>query len=518
MTNTDVEDVNLLEWSYELDRGFLKLPFRPLRSSTSDPASTFLYKLAHSSARNQLGFLLLDCDACTAFYEGISLRTANRRTQLAAAAAVATTTTAAASSTTAHLDSDENSPRLKAIVAAIHHALDPHTARNPSLKTKIDLETTRFSSSLSISVKSTNDQDERIFKTTFDLDPLDHASLSDLLSLHFVRPLLSLAAAFATNATSSFLGNTTSHNLITSDLLELLRRSALTQAGLPISTQFDADNPSQTTDLDSPRSKYERARPIASPTHTKNPKPFPLDFEIGSASSDEAFRLDSLDDHSDLLFFGPPGCFLPQTKHKAVYVDPNSNKRTKSTSPVPEQSSDDGDTTLTARLDSSVRPAYHASATLVDDNNNGQAPSTIGDQQHDSDTSEEESLPVLGSSIASMHPSSFVAAQSHLSKDVDRPERASETDISPESKGNKLLPSLRQTSPTLTPPPPSFNPTASQISPSRANAARDEQLRRRQEIARIKRGANAPPASSTSSVATSASARTAAPSRKRSRF
>ncbi|SPO31505.1 uncharacterized protein UTRI_06635 [Ustilago trichophora] len=99
-----------------------------------------------------------------------------------------------------------------------------------------------------------------------------------------------------------------------------------------------------------------------------------------------------------------------------------------------------------------------------------------------------------------------------FSEDVGQHERASQSDTLLESKDTKLLSSLRQKIVALTPPPPSFDPTASQISPLRANAVRDKQQRQHKEIARIKGGANAAPASSTSSVATSASTRTAAPS------
>ncbi|SPO28269.1 uncharacterized protein UTRI_04665_B [Ustilago trichophora] len=521
---TDIDHVDLLDWSHQLDRRLLQLPFRSLHTTTSNAGAgagagagtgaVFLYKLAHSSARNQLGFLLLDCDTCTAFYEGVSLRTLNRRTQIAT------------SSNAMHLDSydSHNLSRLTAIVDAIHHALDPNTALNSTLKTNVGLETTRFSSSLSISIKSTNDQDPLNFKTAFDLDPLDHASLSNMLSSHFVRPLLSLAAAFASSATSSFLDNMPPHNVATHDSLELVRRSALIQAGLPVEllcsrSKFNTDNPSHTPNPHSPCHNLECARPATSASHANMQPSSSLDREIKSASSGAALWLENLDDHSDLLFFGPPGHTLPQTKRSAAYIKPKSNKESRPSSPILKQSSDDGNTTLTARLTSAIaRPAHHTAATPVDGNNHGQAHPTATNYHEHSDTSQEESLPVLGSSIPNLNRSSSVAAQSHFSKDVARHERAPQSDTSPESKDTKLLSSLRQKTPALTPPPPSFDPTASQISPSRADAVRDEQQRRCQEIARIKRGANAAPASSTSSVATSASATTAAPSCKRSRF
>lgn len=79
--NDDIGDVNLLEWSYELDRALLRLPFQPLQPTTDDGRGFFLYKLAYTSTRKKAGLLLLDCNACTAFYEGVSLRTLDRRTQ-----------------------------------------------------------------------------------------------------------------------------------------------------------------------------------------------------------------------------------------------------------------------------------------------------------------------------------------------------------------------------------------------------------------------------------------------------
>ncbi len=82
MADSDVGDINLLEWSHELDRCLLQLPFRPLESTQDKGSAVFLYKLAHSTSRKELGLLLLDCDTCSAYYEGLTLRTLDRRTQL----------------------------------------------------------------------------------------------------------------------------------------------------------------------------------------------------------------------------------------------------------------------------------------------------------------------------------------------------------------------------------------------------------------------------------------------------
>ncbi|CBQ68252.1 conserved hypothetical protein (N-terminal fragment), partial [Sporisorium reilianum SRZ2] len=217
--HSDLGELNLLEWSQHLNRALLRLPFRPLLRSLDREPACFLYKLAFSSSRKQVGLLLLDCDACHAFYEGVSLRTLDRRTQLHAASR------------------SDDAAHLASIVAAIRHALDPRTSLDASLNTTIGLESTRFSCSLSVSVKSKRDDAvDSDFKTTFDLDPLDHASSANMVSAHFVRPLLHLANVLARSASSQQLDHVqqASDPDLSNDSLELLRRSALVHAHLPL--------------------------------------------------------------------------------------------------------------------------------------------------------------------------------------------------------------------------------------------------------------------------------------------
>ncbi len=119
--------------------------------------------------------------------------------------------------------------------------LDPNIARDPSLRRTVGLESTRFSCSLSISSKPRDDAASGTIKTTFDLDPLDHAAVSNLVSSHFVRPLLGLAAILARTASSSQIeaiedkhAPGPSVGSLAKGSLELIRRSSLTRANIPM--------------------------------------------------------------------------------------------------------------------------------------------------------------------------------------------------------------------------------------------------------------------------------------------
>ncbi|GAC99135.1 hypothetical protein PHSY_006734 [Pseudozyma hubeiensis SY62] len=486
MADDDVGDVDLLEWSHELDRSHLRFAFRPLRSTVDrERSAPFLYKLARSSKRKQVGFLLLDCDACTAFYEGVSLRTLDRRTRLGQPQDGAS-----------DLDADE--VRLAAITKAIHHALDPHRALDTTLKTSIGLESTRFSSSLSISVKSRNDASDCDLKTSFDLDPLDHAALANVLSSHFVRPLLRLAAVLSRSASQQQLDGIQQKNdsalsaTISGDSLELLRRAALTQAHLPI-------GPLQPLLIHGQDNQGVQSSPSRAPS---------------ISTSDES------DDDltSDMLFFGPPGLKAPYP-HNGIRQPlraTTSNEELLS-SPSPNGDLEDGDRTFTERFHSQ-NGAYATSSNTTIDGTRGNTAAAVPEDDSSDTSEEEESLPIA--SKAERTPSSRQPSSSP--QRTDRQASAKHqilNEITDVSKRKSDLDEPER-SPEDTPPPPSFAPTSSQTSPSRDSALRNEQRRRREQIAMIKRGqakeeSRPTPHSSASSGAASKSAST---TRKRARF
>ncbi|CDR99639.1 uncharacterized protein SPSC_05001 [Sporisorium scitamineum] len=482
MADDDLGELNLLEWSQDLNRALLRLPFRPLRSSIDEQAC-FLYKLAFASSRKEVGLLLLDCDACAVFYEGVSLRTLDRRTQLHQ------THTKAESRF-------DDAAHLAHITTAIHHALDPCTASDTSLKTTIGLESTRFSSSLSISIKSKDDAIDRNFKTSFDLDPLDHASLSNMISTHFIRPLLHLAHVFARSASQQQLDSIAqqqaSFAATSSDSLELLRRSALVNARLPLEPLYPL-----------PARGHDGGGPISLATTTET---FPAQPSTATNGLD-----DDDDSDAEMDFFGPPGV-KPPLREPAVHVSSHSKAGQQQTlsspSPTPSADSEDGDRTLTAPLASTTEAdaanfAQGSPSSLARTN----GPIHSAQEENDSDTSEEESLPLAPT------PPSF-KDDAHVKQPPSFPLPAESNADAKRSKP-RASPAFGKTdrlykTPESTPPPPSFVPSLSQISPSSSNLARHEQQRRRQQIASIKRGSMRDSAN--------ASAKTAAPTRKRSRF
>lgn len=499
MTESDVGDASLLEWSHELDRKFLHLPFRPLQPTADVGQACFLYKLAYSNTNKEAGFLLLDCDACSAFYEGVSLRTLGRRTQMNAATSSSTTAT-------------DELQQLSSIVDAIHHALRPDTALDSTLRTNIGLESTRFSSSLSIILKSKNDQVSRNLKTSFDLDPLDHAASSNLLSSHFVRPLLALATVLGTSATNEQLGYVqASHSAsfiekgVPFNALELLRRSSLASAGLDgkpspligrdtVSTLWPlAEQPS----FRDSKSEYIYATP------TRDDASSACQAEKVLLTQQDVRWNSDLDEDDGLLFFGPSGCKRPKRQRNSASVPTQVKLESLSSSPNLVVEDDDADTTLTAPPRNAATHAARAVAIV---------PRNDDDT---SDTSEEESLPLLGSEAdtKAAKPKVPVLASSN-SKSV---KTRAKTEMSVHPTTEKQTSSSAETL-ELTPPPPSFDITTSQLSPTKSKAVRDEQQRRREEIARIKRGDDTFPDSSAASTSTSASLRSNTSSRKRSRF
>ncbi|KAF6767281.1 hypothetical protein PSEUBRA_003727 [Kalmanozyma brasiliensis GHG001] len=490
MTEGDLGDVNLLEWSHELDRTLLSHAFRPLRSSMDDRDAYFLYKLAFSTSRKEIGFLLLDCDACNAFYEGMSFRTLDRRTKIEFASATTSDSSDAA--------------RLVQIVAVIHHALDPRTALDSNLKTTIGIETTRFSSSLSISVKSEPDP-ARNLKTSFDLDPLDHTSSSNMISAQFIRPLLSLAEVLARSASQQQLAHIqqhkTSHSTttISNDSLELLRRSALATAGIaaksfrPLCTH-QSDQTAQSS------------TPVAD-DHLLVPLP--------------AFAgLEDKGDLSDMIFFGPTGLKPPERLHsvsRSAHAEYNEHQR-----PSPPVISSDFDTeeadrTLTQSIaeptshgvrDRASTPVFEEARQKVSLDNAGES--------NDSDTSEEdESLPLTRSNKRDDDSQLPATAPSPLDEKPASPQQGSH----PVSTTSSTKAAADMTAKYH----PSPSPTVPQIPQSSATSQyseREEQQRRRLEIARIKRGASdqKAPLSSSSASSNGAGAKPNATSRKRARF
>ncbi|TKY89781.1 hypothetical protein EX895_001078 [Sporisorium graminicola] len=495
----DIGDLNLLEWSQDLNRALLGLPFRLLRSIDQESAC-FLYKLVFSSSRKEAGLLLLDCDACNASYEGVSLRTLDRRTQVFSKAA----------------SRSDDAAHLGDIIAAIHHALDPRTAFDSSLKTTIGLESTRFSSSLSISVKSKRDDDvvDCGLKTSFDLDPLDHASSANMISAHFIRPLLHLADVFARCASQQQLDRihqqpvSGSSPAASSDSLELLRRSALVNAKLAVGPLHPL----------SPRNQDGNKGDNGTDGNNDNTG----NDMISSVTTIAALRsaaTSDLDDDADMLFFGPPPGLKPPLRQSRTARIASSQvmqgKSLSSPSRTLSAGSEDGDRTLTAPLGSAAaastcaNPA-HASPSSVPRRNASTLNTQEGsdsDPDSDSDTSEEDSLPFLTStpskedSRTNQTLSSPVPAVEHIQT---RASRAS----------HRTAPKTPE--PTL--PPPSFVPTSSQISPSSSNAARDEQKRRREHIASIKRGNADPSLRSTSTNSPNKAAKPVVSTRKRARF
>ncbi|KAJ9473829.1 hypothetical protein PHBOTO_003896 [Pseudozyma hubeiensis] len=486
MADGDVGDVDLLEWSHELDRSLLRFAFRPLRSTVDrEQSASFLYKLAHSSKRRQVGLLLLDCDACTAFYEGVSFRTLDRRTRLGQPQDGATL-----------LNTDE--ARLAAITKAIHHALEPRRALDTTLKTSIGLESTRFSSSLSISVKSKDDASDCDLKTSFDLDPLDHAALANVLSSHFVRPLLRLAAVLARSASQQQLDsiqqrkNTESSATISGDSLELLRRAALIQGHLPI-------RPLQPLSIHGQDNRGVPSSPLRAPS---------------TSTSDES------DDDltSEMLFFGPPGLKAPDPHNGIRQLSrATTSNEVLLSSPSPDGDPEDGDRTLTERF-LSQNAAYATSPNTTTDRTKGNPAAAVQEDDSSDTSEEEESLPIANK--AEHIPSSRQPSSSPQRTDRQvSAERQVPNGVVDVSKRRSELDESERT-PEDTPPPPSFAPTSSQISPSRDSALRNEQRRRREQIAMIKRGQakEDTPTAPHLSASSGAASKSASTTRKRARF
>lgn len=500
-------DVNLLEWSHELDRALLRLPFKPLQPTTDDGRALFLYKLAYSSKRKEAGLILLDCDACTAFYEGVSLRTLNRRTQMSTAS-----------------NGSDDTHHLRHIVDAIHHALNPQTVLDTSLRTTIGLESTRFSSSLSINLRSRHDDAEKNFKTSFDLDPLDHASLSNLLSSHFVRPLLSLASVLAQSASHGQLdslqkveADLSKQQSISSDSMELLRRSALSHAGLPVKPLIPLVNGSAAQ-----RALEREAQPSSAMS-----KPDPAsDVNPASSAFDFAAVDDDLGDQDDLLLFGPPGCRLPPSSQSIRKSSKDLKQEARSSSPVHRLSSDndnDGDVTLTAppaKAEGRISSDDYSPQKRVSTRNKDEIVDTHASDDELDSTSEEESLPMHVASDAEVVPKpatsrSNKAASSMTNAPNDASASTQHMNGPQPTKLASQLPSKRMPYVTTPPPPSTFTLSASQVTPSTRDAEREEQRRRREEIARIKRG---PSTQSTQGSTTSKASVGASSARKRSRF
>lgn len=463
MVEGNVGDVNLVEWSHELDRCLLRFAFRPLCASVEKEQSAhFLYKLAYSPLRKEVGLLLLDSDACTAFYEGISLRTLERRTRIHQPQEDVATST-------------DDAARLAHLIDAIHHALDPTSALDTALKISIGIESNRFSSSLSISVKSKSDDIRRELKTSFDLDPLDHAALATLLSTHFVRPLLALAAVLSHSATQHQLDSIHQHvNLelhphLFSDSLELLRRSALANAGLPIGS----------------------LQLLSTHAHAHNAKPaIPTP---SSSMMNVSASVESDDDRdTEMLFFGPPGLQSPHlwpSSRNGMHKNLDGQQQPASPGLSQELNSDEGDRTLTAPRASASRAHTTNSEHALSPPRlqpQRQSPAAAVNEDDDSDTSEEqESLLVFGAVQRDSSWSSSSLQQQQPSPPISKAEQ----DQLGTTRGI-FDPNLAdsQTKPEITPPPASLAPSCSQTSPSRNKALREEQQRRREQIARIKRG------------------------------
>ncbi|UTT89467.1 hypothetical protein NDA17_006839 [Ustilago hordei] len=513
--NNDIGDVNLLEWSHELDRALLQLPFKPLQSTTDDGRALFLYKLAYSTKHKEAGLLLLDCDACTAFYEGVSLRTLHRRTRLGTA-----------------LNGSDDASHLCAIVTVIHRSINAQKELDASLRTTIALESTRFSSSLSISVKSRHDVLENNFKCSFDLDPLDHASLSNMLSSHFVRPLLGLAAVLARSASMAQLdsiqqikSNSSDKQSTSSDSLELIRRSALSHAGLPVKLLHPLSSGTS-------GGSTSRGEGFTSSAKTKH---MPLPGTRSSTFNDDACNDDHLDDDTHLLLFGPPGCRLPDTSPIARGASAKIKQEVPSSSPMYPPSSDnddDADITLTAPPASADNRDSH---TKTDSIHTRKTPANIAstkpeeEEEQDSDTrSEEESLPMHNTSDAEVdphQPSKIFKKGATLDAipqltipqltipQLTIPQHTMKHNR-PQSNSKARQPQS-QTMLDTTPPPPTLGSSASQITPSTREAEREEQIRRREQIASIKRG---PSTQSTQASSTSKASIPSSSGRKRSRF
>lgn len=502
--NDDIGHVNLLEWSHELDRALLQLPFKPLQSTTDDGRALFLYKLAYSTKRKEAGLLLLDCDACTAFYEGVSLRTLHRRTQLGTA-----------------LNGSDDASHLCAIVTVIHRSIDAQKELDASLRTTIGLESTRFSSLLSISVKSRHDVLENNFKCSFDLDPLDHASLSNMLSSHFVRPLLGLAAVLARSASMAQLdsiqhikSNSSDKQSTSSDSLELIRRSALSHAGLPVKLLHPLSSGTS-------GGSTSQGKGFTSSAKTKH---MPLPGTRSSTFNDDACNDDHLDDDTHLLLFGPPGCRLPDTSPIARGASAKIKQEVPSFSPMYPPSSDnddDADITLTAPPASADNRDSHTKTNSI---HTGKTPANIAstkpeEEEQDSDTrSEEESLPMHNTSDAEVdpHQPSKIFKKGATLDGIPQHTIAQHTmkDNRPQSNSKARQPQS-QTMLDKTPPPSTLGSSASQITPSTREAEREEQIRRREQIASIKRG---PSTQSTQASSTFKASIPSSSGRKRSRF
>lgn len=460
---SDARHVDILEWSQELDRFLLQLPFRPLRTTQS----VVLYKLAYSTTHSQLGLLLVDCDTCSAYYEGVSLRTLERRSHLDSSPSSST---------------DTEHARLARLAAAIHDALDATTSGSQA---SVDLETTRFSCSLATQTNVANASSARQLKTSFDLDPLNHAAHTALLSAHLVRPLLSLAAAIARAPTQDQLASIASeHNRAVQSMtsarsLQLIQATALSHAGhSPQLLQFTNHPPTYADEHD------RVVQDVGPPSSSSNP-----------AKSESALH-GSLDGHRDMVFFGPPGFKPPRSSHNDDIHDSshaNGHGRDLAISSDAESNDEDGDVTLSAtdivRLTAAQQPERQPS--LSPSNAVAAAASILriktepANEASDSDTSqEEESLPVKRPLIprASPAPPSISdQAQSTVpvaleSGDIDVNARDTRT-----KEDQEVLP-------PATPSASAFAPTPSQIVSPARNAARNEQLRRRQQIANIKRG------------------------------
>ena len=179
------QDPSPLEWSAELDSALLRIPFRPLPAPSSSSSGSgnnqqssaslpHLYKLIRSQNRSELGLLILDPISCSIYYEGLSHRTLQRRVIQQQQHPL------------------ETKDEQESIYTALRQSLQidlPSTLRRT-----VRVEQSRFSCSLSLVVKHAVDADQYRFQITFDLDPLDHAAASRVLSSHFTVPLFRLAA------------------------------------------------------------------------------------------------------------------------------------------------------------------------------------------------------------------------------------------------------------------------------------------------------------------------------------
>ncbi|KAI3481016.1 hypothetical protein L1887_56842 [Cichorium endivia] len=330
----------------------LQLPFRPLRIAQS----VVLYKLAYSTRHSQLGLLVLDCDTCAAYYEGVSLRTLERRSHLGSPPSSST-------------DPNPNA-RLADLAAAIHDALD---ATSSGLQATIELECTRFSCSIAIQAAAGSASSARQLKTSFDLDPLSHAAHATLLSTHLVRPLLFLSRS---NRTCAKPRSTT----------------ALAHAGKPsqlLQLQADGDEDDLVQDVD---------RPAASSKRIKN----------------DLTAHHGLDGHHDMLFFGPPG-FKPPRSPDGVHDHARASKHERDApfSSDAQSHEDDGDVTLSAtdivRPTAAQRPRRQPSSSpsnaVVAAESIPRIKTERANEASDSDTSqEEESLPVKRPLLARASP------------------------------------------------------------------------------------------------------------------